>query len=59
MKNMEKWSFLQKYCAKRWIFVPVIVVFSQIILFISYGMGLSADMVSEESVPPDYHHFDG
>jgi|GEM_PF-3000998 len=43
MENMDNWVFSQKYIAKRWMIVPVIVVVTQLILFISTDMNIDDD----------------
>jgi len=51
MKSIENWTFSQKYFAKKWVIVPLIVVATQIAFFISANVDLSIDTGSGEDPP--------
>jgi len=51
MKSIENWTFSQKYFAKRWMIVPVIVVITQITFVISGSIDLSVGTDDEEAPP--------
>ena len=41
-KDINSWNFAQKYFSKRWILIPIIIIFSQIIMITS-GIKTSGD----------------
>ncbi|WP_196890031.1 SdpI family protein [Aureivirga sp. CE67] len=43
VKNIENWRFSQKYFAKRWLFVPIIVILTQIVLYFTANIDLTKE----------------
>lgn len=41
MANHENWSFAQNYFARKWIWIPFIIVFIQLFLFLFFEINLS------------------
>jgi len=57
MKSIENWTFSQKYFAKKWVIVPLIVVATQITFFISANVDLSMDTDSGEDPAHSCNYF--